>query len=352
MAGPVLVLGGGVTGMQAAATLSRLGVPALLVERQAALGGHVRHLARTFPLVDGDGFPDGASFTDRLVDGLRQTAGVEVRLETSVTGLEGAFPSFRATFSDGSQVPVRAVLVATGYEPFDPTSLQEYGYGRYPNVVTALELEAMLARCAQTSTPLARPSDGKVASRVAILFCIGSRSRRIGAPFCSRICCSYGTKEALLVRERNPDASVFCFYMDVRAYDRGFEEMYMRAQERGVRYIRGRVSSCKEQQDGTIAIRAENTLVQKLFTEEFDLVSLSNGMRPRPDAEQLAGLLGIGRDDSGFVACPDWLAHPHDTTREGIFVAGCATGARTIQDCMVAGASAAARVAGLLRPER
>ena len=268
MTAPVLVLGGGVTGMQAAASLAALGRRSILVEAGSELAG-------SFPLVDG--FEDGADLAAAAEAELRGPGLVDVRLGTGLARLEGTFPRFHASLDDGTSAGVGAVVVATGAEPFDPTPLEEYGYRRYANVVTASELEWMLNPRGPTGGLPRRPSDGGRVERLAIVFCVGSRNPRIGAPFCSRICCSTSTKQALLVRARDPAASVTCFYMDVRTYDRGGEEMYALAQERGVRYVRGRVSGCKELPDGDVLVRAENTLVQRIHHDAFDLVALRPG---------------------------------------------------------------------------
>jgi heterodisulfide reductase subunit A2 len=346
---PVCIIGGGVAGMQVALVLGSLGVHSVLVEKSAALGGRVPGLSKTFPFFNDDGFNDGKEFTDALDRDVQTTPRVEIRLNTVVTGLRGAFPDFTVDLSDGSSVNSGAVVVATGFTPFDPTIIPEYGYGIYPNVMTASELEWMLNPRGPTGGRLVRRNDGKEAQRLAIVFCVGSRNRRIGAPFCSRICCSYSTKQASTVMERNPKAVVACFYMDVRTYDRGFEEMYSLAQERGVRYIRGRVSACRELPDGSISVRAENTLLNRPFTGEFDLVSLSTGMRPCEDVHQLAKSLGIECGPDGFFLCREWFRHPHDATRDGVFLAGCATGMKPIRNCMIDGAAVAARVTALLR---
>jgi heterodisulfide reductase subunit A2 len=350
MTAPVLIIGGGVTGMHAATVLGELGHSSILLERSSVLGGRVRRLCRTFPFFDDDDFNDRGEFSDEIEADMRAQASVEVRLETTLADMEGDFPHFRAAFSDGTSAEVSAVVVATGFEPYDPTDLEEYGYGRYANVITAPELEWMLNPRGPTGGELLRPSDGRRVDRLAIVFCVGSRNRRIGAPFCSRICCSYSTKQALTVLERNPAATISCFYMDVRTYDRGYEEMYTLAQERGIRYIRGRVSGCKETPGGDIVVRAENTLVQKLFTDAYDMVSLSTGMRPCRDVEHLARVLRIGRAPDGFFASRSWFRFPNDSTRDGILLAGCATGMKPIRNCLVDGSAVAARIAGLLRP--
>jgi len=348
MSKPVCIIGGGVAGMQVALVLGALGMPSVLVEKSTVLGGRVPKLSRTFPFFNDDGFNDGKQFTDSLERDLRATPLTDIHLGTVITALRGDFPNFTVELSDGSSVATGAVVVATGFTPFDPTSLKEYGYGVYPNVITASELEWMLNPRGPTGGKLVRRSDGKPAERLAIVFCVGSRNRRIGAPFCSRICCSYSTKQASTVMERNPNALVACFYMDVRTYDRGFEEMYSLAQERGVRYIRGRVSMCRQLPDGSISVRAENTLLNRPFSGEFDLVSLSTGMRPCADADQLARSLGISCGPDGFFLCREWFRYPHDATRDGIFLAGCATGMKPIRNCMIDGAAVAARVAALL----
>lgn len=349
---PILVVGGGVTGMHVATALGELGYPSILLEKASKLGGRVRRLSRTFPFFNHDGFNDGLEFSGEIEEDMRAHADVDVRLETTLADVQGEFPRFHATLSDGTNEDVCAVVLATGFEPFDPSVLEEYGYKRYANVVTASELEWMLNPRGPTQGELRRPSDGKRVDRLAIVFCVGSRNRRIGAPFCSRICCSYSTKQALTVHERNPAAEVACFYMDVRTYDRGFEEMYSLAQERGIRYIRGRVSGCKELPNGDVTIRAENTLVQRIYSNGFDMVSLSTGMRPCVDVEHLAQVLRIERAPDGFFASREWFRYPHDSTREGIFVAGCATGMKPIRNCIVDGSAVAARIAGLLRSVR
>ncbi len=349
MTKPVCIIGGGVAGMQVALVLDTLGVPSLLVEKSSALGGRVPLLSKTFPFFNDDGFNDGKEFTDAMEGDLRRAPLSEVRLNTTVSRVDGAFPDFRIRLNDGSSFNAGSIVVATGFTPFDPTDLKEYGYGTYRNVVTASELEWMLNPRGPTGGRLVRCSDGRPAERLAIVFCVGSRNRRIGAPFCSRICCSYSTKQASTVMERNPGALVVCFYMDVRTYDRGFEEMYSLAQERGVKYIRGRVSQCKQLPDGSISVRAENTLLSRPFSGEFDLVSLSTGMRPCENAGELARILGIGCGPDGFFLCREWFRHPHDATRDGVFLAGCTTGMKPIRNCMIDGAAVAARVAAVLR---
>ncbi|MBN2528076.1 MAG: CoB--CoM heterodisulfide reductase iron-sulfur subunit A family protein [Deltaproteobacteria bacterium] len=347
----VLIIGGGVTGMHTALVLADLGISSFIVEKKDCLGGRVRFLSRTFPFFTDDGFHNGAEFTQDLETLVKKCNRIDVKLNTQVECVSGQFPCFDVRLKDGSQYQVGGIVVATGFEPFDPSSMGEYGYRRYANVITAPELEWMLNINGPTRGELRRPSDSGPVSRMAIIFCVGSRNRRLGAPFCSRICCSYSTKQALTVMEKSPKTEVCCFYMDVRTYDRGFEEMYSLAQERGVKYIRGRVSGCKEMDDKKIHLRAEHTLIQKMYANEFDLVSLSTGMRPCLEADLLAKTLGIQRSDDGFFSSRAWFRFPHDSTRMGILIAGCATGMKPIRNCMMDGAAAASRMASLFRQQ-
>ncbi len=344
----VCIIGGGVTGMQVANVLASLGFSSILIEKTSKLGGKVSKLSRTFPFFSEDGFNDGKEFTDVLESDLTANARAEVYLNTELTHLSGEFPNFEITLSSGDSYNVGAIVVTTGFETYNPVEIKEYGYKIYPNVITALELEWMLNKRGPTGGKLIRPDNNKKAERLAIVFCVGSRNRRIDAPFCSRICCSYSTKQAITVIDRNPNALVACFYIDIRTYDRGFEEMYSLAQDKGIKYIRGRVASCKQQPDGSILVRAENTLIGKPFWGEFDIVSLSTGMRPCKDIEHLGSILGIQRSPDGFFLCHKWFKYPHDTTKKGIFVAGCATGMKPIRNCIIDGSAVAARIASIL----
>ncbi len=178
---------------------------------------------------------------------------------------------------------------------------------------------------------------------------MGSRNVKIGNPYCSRICCSYSTKQAIEIRENDEEASVTCFYMDIRTYGRGFEEMYQYAQEIGVKYIRGRVSECSILPNGNIQVRAENTLLGKPVQGIFDLVSLSVGMMPCADAGELAEIFGIELGKDGFFLPADEDLFPHDTSKEGVFLAGSITGLKPIRDCLLDGVSVGGRVASYLK---
>lgn len=308
------------------------------------LGGRVKNYDKTFPF-----FHSGKELVKELENQLRRARLVEVRCGTIVSHVGGEAPRFLASLGTGDdKVPVGAIVVATGFEPFDASLQEEYGYGIYRNVITATELEHLLDPEGPTGGEVRRPSDGKVARRVAIAFCVGSRNEKLGHNYCSRICCSFSTKQAIEIKERHPDAMVACFYIDIRTYGRGFEEMYRRAQEMGIIYTRGRIAECGVLPNGDITVRAEDTFLGKPVQGVFDLVSLSHGMTPSLDAPKIAAMLNLDVADDGFFECRDKDLYPNDATREGVFLAGAAIGMKPIPDCIADGNAVAARVAAFL----
>lgn len=330
--------------MQAAVALNDLGIESVLVEKEPELGGRVKNYDKIFPF-----FHSGKDLVKKLEKQTKKARLVDIRCGTTVSRVKGQAPHFEVALgTDSKKLPASAIVVATGFEPFDASLQEEYGYGIYRNVITATELERLLDPDGPTKGEVRRPSDGKTAGRIGIVFCVGSRNEKLNHNYCSRICCSYSTKQAIEIKERNPDARVTCFYIDVRTYGRGFEEMYRRAQEMGISYIRGRVAECGMLPNGDITIRAEDTFLGKPVQGVFDLVSLSHGMTPCLDASNIATMLGIKMADDGFFDCRDRDLYPNDSNVDGIFLAGAAIGMKPIPDCIADGNAVAARVAAFL----
>jgi len=339
----VMIIGGGVTGLAAALSLDSLGIESVIVEKHSVLGGKVKEYSKVFP-----DFRSGKAISRELIENVEQSSRIKTIVSATVSKVERINGAYSVTTTDKKQYKVKAIILAAGFDVFDARFQEEYGYGVYPNVVNSLELEALLEAGETKGGVLLRPSDGKLVNRMAIIFCVGSRSKRLGNPYCSRICCSYSTKQAIEIMEKNPEAGVTCFYMDIRTYDRGFEEMFQYAQELGVKYIRGRVSECSALPNGDIQVRAENTLLGKPVQGIFDIVSLSVGMMPCADAAVLAQILGIERSADGFFTQKDKFFLPHDTIREGVFIAGSVTGLKPIKDCLLEGNAVGSSVAAYL----
>jgi len=240
---------------------------------------------------------------------------------------------------------VGAVVVAAGFEQFNPKDIPEYGFGVYKNVITNLQFERMLSSSGPTAGKIARPGDGKEAKKIAFIQCVGSRDVRRYA-YCSRICCMASTKEALVAREHDSEIKPTIFYIDMRAFGKGYQE-YVDKASKEIRYIRGRVSKIWENKDnGNLTLNYENTELGKKESEEFDLVVLASALKPCEGMKKLAGVLGTELSEHGFFKTG--LTSPFETTRKGVFVAGGATGPMDIPDAISQAGAAASAAASFL----
>ncbi|MCX8068334.1 MAG: CoB--CoM heterodisulfide reductase iron-sulfur subunit A family protein, partial [Anaerolineae bacterium] len=283
-----LVIGGGVAGMMAALDIAEAGFPVYLVEKSDHLGGRVAELNRTFPDLE-----PVSEWLPALVDQVQRHPNITVYLNSRVTNITGFVGNFEATV-EGAKEPLKvgAIVIATGYDVFDPRRKPEFGYGIYPQVVTTLELEHRLAAGDLTV-------NGKTPKDVVFVKCVGSRDQQLGRPYCSRVCCMISAKQAQLVRQVLPDARVTVFYMDVRTFGKRGEEFYDEARRAGVRYRRGNVSEIYRRGD-RVVVRVEDTLLGRTIEHEADLVVLAVGMEPRPEAADIAALLKLPRSADGF----------------------------------------------------
>lgn len=244
---------------------------------------------------------------------------------------------------------VGAVILAPGYEIYQAEQAQEYGFGRYPNVITALQYERLLSASGPTLGHIQRPSDSQRPRRIAFLQCIGSRDQT--HDYCSAVCCMYATKEAIMTREHHPDIEIQVFMMDMRAFSKGYLEYYERARQRyGITYTRCRVSALQQEpatHDLLVRYQDENG---QLHTERFDLVVLSVGMTISPEARALGQRLGIELDEHGF--CRGGQFNPLETNRAGIYAVGPFREPKDIPESIVEASGAAAAAASRLSSAR
>ena len=243
---------------------------------------------------------------------------------------------------------VGAVILATGFETYDPRLSQEFGFGRYPNVITSLQMERLLSASGPTSGHVARPSDHQEPKKVAWLQCVGSRDQNHS--YCSAVCCMYATKEAMLAQDHVKDVECSVFQMDMRSFGKGFDAYFRRGESRGIRYVRCRPSSLKEVPSSKNVIIRYQTEEGQIQEEEFDLVVLSVGLEPNPAGQELARSLGVELDRRGFCATGSFS--PLDTNRPGIFVCGSFTEPKDIPDTVVQASGAAARALRLIGQSR
>jgi heterodisulfide reductase subunit A2 len=246
---------------------------------------------------------------------------------------------------------VGTIIAATGYRLWEAEQGREYGYGRHPDVVDGLEFERLLAASGPTGGEVRRPSDGRPARRVVMIQCVGSRDPRGGVPYCSRVCCMYTAKHALLFKRKVPDGQVHVFYMDIRAGGKGYEEFVTRVmEEERVVYVRGRVSQVAAR-DGELVVFGADTLSGQAVQVRADLVVLATAMVPAAHGE-LARKLRIGMDPYGFLQEAHPKLRPVETLTAGVFVAGAAQAPKDIPDTVAQASAAASKALELLsRPQ-
>jgi len=330
----VLVIGGGVAGMQASLDLAKKGYYTYLVEKENQLGGRTYQLSMTFPTHECK--PDGCCmhycreciYTPKLGD-LLQNPNLEIMLEAQVTNITGDAGNFKVEVTKGTEnkiLDVSAVIVATGSKTFDPNRIPEYGY-RYDDVITFLELEQMIVAQRDSGNIFGRPSDGKVPKRINFILCVGSRDNNKGNPHCSIVCCTYTIGQAKDLKRRYPDSEVIIHYMDLRAAYRGFEEFYKEAQELGVIFVRGRIAEVQKNDDKLI-LTSENVDLGEPAEWESDLVVLTVGQEPHDGTDKITEMLKLSVAENGFIK--DSL-NLDFAKNNGISVIGCALGPRGIR---------------------
>jgi len=246
------------------------------------------------------------------------------------------------------ELEVGTIIVATGADVFDPSSLPNYGYGKYPNVITSLEFERLINAGGPSGGHLMKPSDMQIPKRVAFIQCIGSRSEKSGRLYCSNVCCMNTIKDSLLIKEHWPETEIYVFYVDIRAYGKGFEDLYKRAKKEGAIFIRGLPAEIiEDRKTRNLWLIGENTLQKELYKVNVDMIILSIGLEPRKDSEIIQRLLTLSRTQDGFFMEAHPKLRPVDAATGGIFFAGCAEGPKDIKDSVTQGSAATAR-AGIL----
>ncbi len=242
---------------------------------------------------------------------------------------------------------VGTIVVATGFDTYEPKKKGVYKYWEYDNVITGLELERLLNASGPTGGHLIRPSDGQSPKRVAFIQCVGSRNKKIDRPYCSRVCCMYAIKNSQIIMEHEPETEIAVYYNDIRAFGKGFEELYHRVREDySVEFIRGRPAKLAEDPTTkSITIRAEETLLNKITEREFDLVVLSVGLSPSEGTKKISKILGLTTSADGFLMEAHPKLRPVDTAMDGIYVAGCAQSPKDIPDSVAQAKAAASSAA-------
>jgi heterodisulfide reductase subunit A len=333
----IVVIGGGVAGIEASKNLSKLGFAVSVIERSDKIGGKLNRWDRLFP-----NKRPASELLAKLTTGLE---GISTYVNTEVATVKKTNGSFDVNLSNGQTLNGDAILLSTGFDLFDAHRKEEYGYGIYDNVITSADVEKIF----KSGKPLLTHA-GKTPKRVGIIHCVGSRDEKAGNTYCSKVCCVTAVKQAIEIKETSPNTEVFCFYMDLRMFGRHFEDLYKEAQMKcGVQFIRGRLSEAFENTDGSIMLKAEDTLLGKPLKINVDIAILMAGMVPSVQTHRLTGLLNVQNDADGFIANTDPHYGSYNTNIPGVFAAGTCKGPRTLENTINEARAVALEIADYLK---
>jgi heterodisulfide reductase subunit A2 len=331
-----VIIGGGIGGLSCAAELSRLGLESIVVEKADTLGGHAAGLCCK---ATDQCQRCGACLWEDVLQSVKESNNIFTMTNTVLGEAQASATGWRLGLSqigtaDQTEVEAAAVIVASGFGAFDPRKKPQFGYGRIPGVVTALELESRIR---------ADSWDREIKS-VAFIQCVGSRDPKIGNNYCSRVCCAYALRLGRLLKSRFSDVKASIFYMDIQSFDRDFDSR-MKAAQKEMSLIRAIPSQIREGADGRPELVYHGPEDERIF-ETYDIVVLSVGMTPGESAASLADLLGLGFTSDGFFGKNGESA---DTGRNGLFVTGAAQGPRSIEDTITDAVCTAGRAASYIR---
>lgn len=264
---------------------------------------------------------------------------------------EKACPADSIDFTQETEeivINVKSVILATGYKLFDPAIIERYGYRKFGNVVTSMQMERQLVPTRPYNNVL-RPKDGKMPDNIAYVLCTGSRDATVGNPICSQVCCMYSTKQAQLLMGALPMADITIYYLHIRAFGKGFEEFYQQARSMGVEFIKGKIGRISEKENGDLSIRYEDIREGVVQEAEHDLVVLSVGILPDIIPDDMFMNERPELDPFNYVKQIDELSNPAKTSMEGVYVAGAASGPMDIPDSILSAGAASSETATYLR---
>jgi len=310
----VVVIGGGVAGMETAGQLSRFGYNVSLVEKEKTTGGHLNKWYKLFP--DRRDSTEVKAYLERITS----DKGIKILTGTTIEKLAGTKNGLSVYTDGGEELNADAVVVATGFDLFKSSRKEEYGYGIYDNVITSADLEEMFRKGKISML------NGRSPKTVGLVHCVGSRDEKVGNLYCSKLCCVTAVKQAIEIRENLPESKVFCFYMDMRMGGAYYEELYREAQEEwGVNFIRGKVSEASESINDKLIIKVEDTLTGRPLKMELDMLVLMAGMEISKSGEKIAEASGLKTGDNRFFSPADPHYGSNRSNIQGVFYAGTCT---------------------------
>jgi heterodisulfide reductase subunit A len=329
----VVVIGGGTAGMEVSGQLSSSGIKVTLIEKNSSPGGNIAGWHALFP----DRRDAGEIIS--YLDGIIRNDLVTLLPGTSVTSVDRKGSSIEVKTAGSVTINADAVVLATGFDLFNCSRKEEYGFGIYDNVITSADLETMFGKEGIATV------SGKKPTRIGLVHCVGSRDEKVGNLFCSKLCCVTAVKQAIEIREKLPDCEVFCFYMDMRMGGAYYEELYREAQEKwGVNFIRGKVSEAGETINKRLTIKVEDTLAGRPLKMELDILVLMAGMEMSEGGKTISRNSGLKTGENRFFEPADHHYGSNLSNIPGIFYAGTCTAPMNIPETISHARSAAAEV--------
>lgn len=338
----IIIIGAGPAGCEAATLLAQAGETVELIEKENETGGNLNNWYQLFP-----DRKSARELNDRLRQNLNHP-NIRLHLGCEPVHIIRETPhSYTVQLSDGAQIQGEALLVTTGFRTFNARRKEEYGYGIYENVITSVELENFF------TNHRIQTVSGKTPKRIGLIQCVGSRDEKVCNFHCSKVCCITAVKQAIELREMLPDAEILCFYMDMRMFGPGYEELYREAQEKyNIKFIRGRLSEASENREKQLIIKAEDTLVGKPIRMTLDMMVLMVGMEASDGTRNLAAQLGLRLAPNGFIQVRDAHYETNRTNVEGVFIAGCGSSPMNLTDTMADARSAAFAILAFLKQQQ
>ena len=323
----IVIIGGGIAGLEAASQMLKLGYSPIIVEKSDRLGGHVANWHKLFP--------DMTPAQDLVGELISSSKDANIFLNTEISFINRLKDSYNIMLTNGVSITSKYILVTTGFKLFEASKKEEYGYGIYNQVITNADLENWF------NTKSDKRIDNSKMNAVGFVHCVGSRDEKARNSQCSKVCCITAIKQAIELKEKYPQAEIYCFYMDLRLFGKKFEDFYIKAQrDHGIHFIRGRVSEVSENIEGRVIVKAEDTLAGKPIKVTLDLLVLMSGMVCNPDSTKAASSLALPIDSDGFLQSSDNVFHITSSPKKGIFYAGACTGPKTVPETLAEARSA------------
>lgn len=340
-----LIIGGGISGINAALDIADAGKKVYLVEKSAELGGLASHVVEFYPYFD-----KGDTIIRPLIDRVKKHENIELFLQTEVKDISGYIGNFETAITPkgGNEVKFSFgnIIVAVGLKPLDPAPLENYAYGKFPDVITSWEFDDWLAAGNFTR------KDGKLPKNIAIIHCVGSRNSK-HHEYCSRICCMVAIKYANQLRSALPDANIYELYADIRAISKGCEELYAATSQKRVMFIMfdqehdlPEIIKADASDSCDMIIKVNDTRIRKRVEVPADMVILMVSMEARENAKEVSHTVGVSLDKNHFFIEKHPKLDPVATTTHGVYIVGSCQGPKDLPDCVSQGRAAAARVLG------